>query len=307
MKHICHLPIRIYSHNIRYATTSLFEGEAPWEVRRWHLMNELFFNTAHCPESFICLQEVLHDQLIDIKEALNEAHDDWSYVGVGRDDGKEAGEYSPIFYRSNIWDLQNFRTFWLSKTPDRPSKSWDAASIRILTEASFVHRQTKYQIVSMNTHLDDQGSKSRFEAANFICERIRLIASDGPQRGSLPIFVAGDFNSEPGQEAYQRMTDEDSLIMDLASLVPPVKRYGETDTFTGFTPDTKPTRIDFLFIKVKDSANKRNSLSGNETESLSKCWHVDGYAVLPNHFGNNGVYSSDHRAVVGDLRISGTP
>lgn len=90
------LPIRLLTHNIRYATDQPFKGEEKWGVRRSRLINELSFNAAHCAESFICLQEVLHQQLVDILAGLNSRRKIWAYMGVGRDDGLEAGEYSPI-------------------------------------------------------------------------------------------------------------------------------------------------------------------------------------------------------------------
>lgn len=90
------LPVRLLTHNIRYATDSPFKGEEKWDVRKSRLINELSFNTAHCAESFICLQEVLHKQLVDILSGLNSKKKAWAFVGVGRDDGLEAGEYSPI-------------------------------------------------------------------------------------------------------------------------------------------------------------------------------------------------------------------
>ena len=102
------LPIRLLTHNIRYATESPFKGEEKWAIRKSGLVNELSFNTAHCAESFICLQEVLHHQLLDIIAALNSKRKAWAFVGVGRDDGLEAGEYSPIcvsFCNSNLLPL----------------------------------------------------------------------------------------------------------------------------------------------------------------------------------------------------------
>ena len=90
------LPIRLLSHNIRYATSSPSKGEEKWGVRRSRLVNELSFITAHCAESFICLQEVLHQQLVDVLAGLNSKDKAWAFVGVGRDDGLESGEYSPI-------------------------------------------------------------------------------------------------------------------------------------------------------------------------------------------------------------------
>lgn len=90
------LPIRLLTHNIRYATNFPFSGEEKWDVRKSRLLNELSFNTAHCAESFICLQEVLHKQLVDILSGLNSKKEAWVSVGVCRDDGHEAGEASPI-------------------------------------------------------------------------------------------------------------------------------------------------------------------------------------------------------------------
>ena len=114
------IPLRVISKNIRYATTSPFKGEELWSTRRPYLVNELRFLTAHSKESFICCQEVLHTQLQDILTDLNSSGENWAYIGVGRNDGKEAGEYSPIFYRSDTWSLIKATTTWLSNTPDVP-------------------------------------------------------------------------------------------------------------------------------------------------------------------------------------------
>jgi hypothetical protein len=98
--------IRLLTHNIRYATGDPFKGEERWPIRCPRLCSELIFNSITEPATFICLQEVLHIQLMDILSPLNQSAGfggEWAYVGVGRDDGKEAGEYSPIFYRPSIW------------------------------------------------------------------------------------------------------------------------------------------------------------------------------------------------------------
>lgn len=101
------LPIRLLTHNIRYATNTPFEGEEVWENRRARLVNELRFNTVHCAESFICLQEVLHQQLLDILSDLNSTRKSFEYVGIGRDDGHKAGECKTsvsIFNASKLHD-----------------------------------------------------------------------------------------------------------------------------------------------------------------------------------------------------------
>src|SRR5690606_25677259 len=72
-------------------------------------------------------QEVLKGQLDDMLNALSE----YDYIGVGRDNGKDKGEFSPIFYKRNKFNLQDFGTFWLSEKTDYPNKGWDAALPRI--------------------------------------------------------------------------------------------------------------------------------------------------------------------------------
>ena len=104
------MPVRLVSHNIRYATTTLFPGEESWEVRRPRLVSELCFNTTGCHEAFVCCQEVLKNQRDDILEGLNSANEEWACIGVGRDDGIEAGEFAPIFYRPAVFELLKFST-----------------------------------------------------------------------------------------------------------------------------------------------------------------------------------------------------
>ena len=295
------IPIRLLTHNIRYATKSPSEGEEPWSVRCPRAIAELRFNTAHCSASFICLQEVLHEQLLDLLRGLNEGRNEWDYIGVGRDDGDKAGEYSPILYQPQTWAVQSYETIWLSETPDRPSKGWDAASIRILTVGQFQHRQSKKTVVAMNTHLDNQGHQSRLEGAKMILEHIAHFLSQTDSPTAPAIFLTGDFNSEPNQEAHQILNSDESPMCDLQSLVPAPKRYGEQNTFTGFGHErSPPTTLDFLFI---NHPKPSSSTKGSSSQEQPSSWSIDGYSILANRF-EDGVYSSDHRAVVGDVRIN---
>lgn len=295
------LRIRVLSHNIRYATNTPFKGEEKWDIRKQSLINELCYNAIHCAESLICLQEVLHQQLVDILAGLSRNKKTWKYVGVGRDDGFAAGEYSPIIYNPTVWELKMQKTKWLSETPDRPSKGWDAACKRILTIAVFQHRSTRRMLIVMNTHLDHQGSKSRLEAAKIILKEIRQFTAQESQGRSPPILLAGDFNSEPDQEAYVEMTSRNSPMVDVHAMVPKGQRYGHSNTFTGFDPQTeRPTRIDFIFVN-KDTPDCEGG-SEFKANVAGKAWLIEGYAVLPSRF-EDGMYNSDHRAVVGDLAI----
>jgi len=98
-------------------------------VDRKHLVIAQYLHeTRFVPGALLGLQEVLHSQLHDILDGLNQHSEptDWEYIGVGRDDGKEGGEMSPILYRSSVYRLIKFTNLWLSETPDVPSKGWDA-------------------------------------------------------------------------------------------------------------------------------------------------------------------------------------
>jgi endonuclease/exonuclease/phosphatase family metal-dependent hydrolase len=298
MKATAQIPIRLITHNIRYATTSPFKGEKPWADRRPLLTAELKFHTLYNPESFICLQEVLHQQLLDIMSDLNSPNStstlnpnstetlkgEWAYIGVGRNDGKQAGEYSPILYRPDIWNLESWKTVWLSETPEVPGKGWDAASVRILTLGRFKHHRSGATVFGLNTHLDDQGVVSRRESAKLIIQTMDYEARDrmGTSVGKLfPMFLAGDLNSEPEEDAYRLLDSEDSVVQDIKELTG--MRYGERSTFTGFE-NKQRTEIDHVFVGPRGGG----------------VWEVRGYSVLANRF-EDGVYVSDHRAVVGDV------
>ncbi|CAL5873237.1 uncharacterized protein PFLUO_LOCUS7506 [Penicillium psychrofluorescens] len=290
MRSISRLPVRVLTHNIRYATSSPFKGERPWPERKQLLLNELNYHARHGGETFICLQEVLHNQLVDILSGLNQGTNpnapEWAYIGVGRDDGLEAGEYSPIFYRPDIWSLQHWETVWLSETPETPSKGWDAASIRIVTLGVFVHRASHRAVLAMNTHLDNQGSRARLESAHLIRRKIGEYRQGEMGRLIRGTFLAGDLNSEETEEAYIALTEPGGLV-DTFKLVDPAQRYGNHDTFTGFGYQEPPSRIDYILL-----------------DSEEPTWSVEGYAVLANRF-DDGVFNSDHRAVVADLTLLG--
>lgn len=126
----------------------------------------------------------------------------------------------------------------------------------------------------------------------------------------IGVFLAGDFNSLPEQEAYLEMKYSD-LMCDLREHVKSEKRYGEGITFTGFNKDQDPEdqgRIDFIWLGPKETVADQGGL--NERVPISALarhglwWDVQGYAVLPNMF-EEGIYSSDHRAVVGDVCLHG--
>ena len=149
------LPLRVITFNIRYATNTPVTGEQPWSVRCPKLCRQLIFNTAGQDSPFICLQEALHSQVHDIQRQLGP---EWSHIGRGRDEDPMDGEFSPVFYKSDTWECIQNETKWLSETPDKPSRGWDAALNRIVTMGLFRHRGTGSTVVVMSTHVSSSSS-----------------------------------------------------------------------------------------------------------------------------------------------------
>ncbi|KAG4433651.1 hypothetical protein IFR05_010871 [Cadophora sp. M221] len=278
------IDIRIISYNIRFATKTPVKGEELWDVRCPRLCSQLVINSV-LPSTFICLQEVLHSQLLDVHAALNEspsAAGEWGYIGVGRSNGKESGEYSPIFYRPSVWKLKGWETQWMSPTPAVPSKGWDAACIRIVTIGTFIHIETGQEVAMLNTHFDHLGIQSRKESAKIILAAVRSLTE---KENPAAVLLAGDFNSPPDDGAYQIMTSPESVMEDICLQVPKEKRSGNEMTFTSFRHvDSKQARIDFIFSRKGDRIKYRT------------------YGVLANRF-DDGVSLSDHRACVADVLL----
>ena len=222
--------LEILSYNIRYDNPE--DGKNQWKFRKETLMGYFLKNTPDVGG----MQEVLHNQLNDLTSTL----EDYAYVGVGREDGKTKGEYSPVFYRKSALNLLESDTFWLSETPEQISVGWDAALERICTYARFEHRQTKKQLWVFNTHFDHVGVKARAEAANLILKKIKQLNPSG-----LPTVITGDFNLTPETLPIQifQAAFEDVLL----ELPKSDFTYG---TFTGFdTENNAERRIDYIFQK----------------------------------------------------------
>lgn len=226
----------------------------------------------------------------DDDTATQEARPEWDFVGVGRDDGQKGGEFNPIFYRRKLWRLLEHQTKWLSPRPRE--RGWDAGSNRIVEIARFEHRETGAVIVVMNTHLDHSGVVARREAARMLytyAEEVTKFAST-ERSTSLPLLLSGDLNSNSQGDAYKIMNGP--VGQDVRNLFRQESLYGDEMTFTGFMGREKDLdRIDYIFA--------HSSLAFLVQDQ----WIPRMYAVLPNKF-DDGIYLSDHRAVVADLELN---
>jgi endonuclease/exonuclease/phosphatase family metal-dependent hydrolase len=178
--------------------------------------------------------------------------------------------------------------------------------VRILNTGLFEYKITGSRVIACCTHLDNEGSESREKSVIVILEKIKQLRKQWAVKNEiLPVFLSGDFNSFPDQEAYRAMEASD-LMCDLRNYVESKNQYGDTITFTGFQPEKdkeEQGRIDFIWLGPKDKveaniAPKTQLSTHNVSKDQGLGWKVDGYAVLPNVY-EDGVYSSDHRCVVG--------
>ncbi|MEA1786047.1 endonuclease/exonuclease/phosphatase family protein [Arenibacter sp. GZD96] len=232
---VCTTPLfaqtKVLSYNIKYDAKS--DKINNWELRKEEMVRLL----THYDPAFIGLQEALHNQLT----YLNEALPTYNYIGVGRDDGKQKGEYAAILYDSTLYKVLQSNTFWLSKTPEKISKGWDAALERICTYGLFEHRQTKERIWVFNTHFDHVGVLARENSAQLIIDKIKTLATD-----TSPVILMGDFNLTPETKGISIIRDylEDGKRSTLKPF------YGPRGTFNGFDPSLNlDRRIDYIFVK----------------------------------------------------------
>lgn len=162
--------LKLATYNIRYSPTNSHPilPEAPWSTRLPLILNQLNWEEP----DIIGAQEVLDHQFTDLLKGLNQSG--YTGIGVGRDDGKRLGEYAPIFWKSDQFELVEHHYSWLSEEPDVPgSISWDSGQTRMVTCVELKPKLETAQvdgifqlpgkaastrsIFVMNTHFDDRG------------------------------------------------------------------------------------------------------------------------------------------------------
>jgi endonuclease/exonuclease/phosphatase family metal-dependent hydrolase len=199
--------LKVMTYNIRYATEQ--DGINAWSKRQ----NKVFELMKREDPAIIGLQEALQSQIKDILKNLKE----YDFIGVGRDDGKTKGEYSPILYKKSLYKIVEQNTFWLSETPTIPgSKNWDAAITRIATWARVKDKKTGKDFIIINTHFDHMGTVARKNSATILKSKAAEISK------GLPVIIMGDFNCTREEEPYRVMIEQkEPLLSDPAPANPP--------------------------------------------------------------------------------------
>lgn len=262
--------LRLMTFNIRMDTPA--DGPNAWPLRKELAAAAISFHRA----DIAGLQEVLHHQLLDLRTLLP----DYAGVGVGRDDGRDAGEANPIFFLKSRFRLLASSTFWLSPTPETPGiKGWDAACPRIVTWARLRDAWTGRTLVVFNTHFDHVGDEARRESAALLLTRMPVIAAGSP------VVLMGDLNSTRDDPAYKALVfgnDGFSVLRDARDAAPG-RPYGPSSSFNGFRADSRPgPPIDHIFVGPSFDVLRAGVLPGS--------WE--------------GRFVSDHDPVLAEVRLA---
>ncbi|MEJ5053257.1 endonuclease/exonuclease/phosphatase family protein [Sphingobacterium sp. MYb382] len=254
--------LTVASFNIRLKTSS--DVGNLWENRKDAVNNLIKYHEF----DIFGIQEGFLEQVKDMEAGLP----GFKYIGVGRDDGAQAGEHSAIFYNTKRFEVLSSGTFWLSATETtKPNKGWDAALPRICSWGVFKDKQNGKKFIFMNTHFDHIGVEARRESAKLIMAKAKELAK------GLPLVLTGDFNVDEHNEAYATLA-KSGFVQDVHDLSPIV--YAPNSSFNGWGKDLEPSgRIDHIFI--------------------SKPFKVVKYGILTDTY--MGKFPSDHFPVTAQL------
>ena len=226
--------------NVRWATFNMRLDTPADSLNNWKYRKERVAQYIQDMKlDVVGTQEVLQNQFNDLKSLLP----DFEGVGVARDDGKETGEYSAVFYRKTVFDALDSGTFWLAENPDSVGMmGWYAVCVRVATWAKLQHKATGKIVMAVNTHFDHVGKVARRESALLIIRKIKEIVGD------QPAVLTGDFNVTDQSEAYNTIVSNEFVLLDAHKVAE--KTGGASYTFHGFdkVDMEKRSKIDFVFV-----------------------------------------------------------
>lgn len=255
-------PLQVVSYNIRFGTAN--DGEDRWELRRPRTLEIIRRLNAE----ILSLQEALDFQIDEILAAQPR----YASEGVGRDDGKQQGEFAPILFDKTRLDRLAGGTFWLSDQPAVvASKTWGNNITRICTWLHLQDRRTKRSFYVYNVHLDHQSQPSREKSVALV---LATIADSLPRD---PVLVTGDFNAKEDNPAILAM--KNGGFRDSYRVISPTTP--EPPTFNAFHTEPPPGKIDYVFV---DSA-----------------WEVRGATIVMDRI--DGRWPSDHMPVTAEVAL----
>ncbi len=280
--------LRVGSFNLRYDNPA--DSLDNWKYRKNQVTKLIKFHDFEIFGS----QEGLKHQLEDLSAKLPS----YKFLGVGRDDGKEAGEYAAIFYKTEKFELLESGNFWLSEDTTKPNKGWDAVLPRICTWGKFKEKNSGFEFYFYNTHFDHVGEKAREESAKLILKKIKEKGED------VPVLLSGDFNVDQYNKSYKLLNSSKELkdSYHLAEL-----NYGASGTTNGFKVNSMTdSRIDHVFVSEDFKVTKHGILNDTyrtEEEDLKKIAGSGNFPKEVSFYQSQARYPSDHFPVLVILKI----
>jgi len=315
----------VHSFNIRY-DSMLDWWDKSWGTRKEHvgrfirgLIQDNSDTTA--VYSVVGLQEALMNQLEDIQNytdddqmVLKDKKKGFLFFSTGREANNQ-GEHCSVLFHVNseskqeaLGDSMESGTFWLSRTPNTPSKGWDAMCYRIVTWVLFPvqidgeEQDTKY-VLYMNTHWDHWGSTAVMESAklikNFVKDKLSQCDKD-----IVGVFLSGDFNVKVNDKSFEELLKPVEFTMQNGKKsfrfynsydyckeqnIPVV---GNESTFTNWNiKESRVTRIDHILFA---------STNENYTVTPTKYECFEGLVTVPNkdNQSKKTLFLSDHRPIM---------
>jgi endonuclease/exonuclease/phosphatase family metal-dependent hydrolase len=238
--------LNVMSYNIRFNNPG--DSINAWSNRKeWVKALVKFYDT-----DILGIQEGLSDQVDYLQTATG-----FAVEGVGRDDGKKAGEFVAIYYNPARFIKRLSGHFWLSETPDIPTKGWDAAIVRLCTWVRLYDKIRKQEFYVFNTHYDHVGVLARVKSSELIQKQIPLIA------GNLPVILTGDLNVTPQTESVATLKTFLSDAREVSQEPP----YGPEGSFNGFKFNAAlKDRIDYIFTSKHFKVLKYGILSDSKEQ-----------------------------------------
>ena len=226
---------KIISFNVRYSSAPEIDGDNRWELRRDASVKMV---AKHKP-LVMGLQEACPDQIDFLDLNLT----GYKHIGVGRDDGKRAGEMMAIYYDTARLTLLDSGTFWLSETPEKVSLGWDAACNRTCTWGHFKMKDTDFEFLYFNTHLDHLGSLARKNSIKLIVAKMTELNPD-----NLPVFLSGDFNSTTDDPIFDPLKASLKDAREVSAISDKIITYNGFGTVTDNPNTRKEWVIDHIFF-----------------------------------------------------------
>lgn len=226
-------PVKVLTFNLRYANPGDL-GARAWANRRDAAAALIRREAA----DFTNVQEALRPMLDDLKPRVP----GYGEVGVGREDGKQQGEYSAILYRQDAWTVEASGTFWLSDTPEvTASSTWGNKVTRICTWGRFKNKASGRLIHVFNAHFDHQSQPARLQAATLVLRRMAALGAEAS------VIFTGDLNATPENPAIVTLCHGTPKLADVWQTLNPKLPATESGTFHDFSGARNHDRIDYVF------------------------------------------------------------